>query len=181
MIRFLIYLFAGLVLAAIIHLGTILVMPHVSTNSAWQRVSAEVDFGTIRIFDGSNEELAQALKLDPAFVHAICPLSLGDEPYVYFGDLPNVFWTAALVAADGSVPYSTTSRTNANGEFNLAIFNANQALGLAAGDYELDPSMTIVKVESDKLIAVVRLFPSHRTQRAQIAKQLRETLVCEPL
>lgn len=181
MIRFLVYVFAGLALAVVFHLSAVLVMPTVSSNSAWQQVRANFNIGEIAIFDGKNNELTAALQLDPSFVQAICPISLVDNPVAYFGDLPNVFWTAALISSDGSVPYSTTSRTNANGELNLAIFNTGQAAGLAAGEYELDPSMTIVKVESDELLAVVRLFAGHRTQRTQIAAQLRETLVCEPL
>ena len=174
MIRFLTYCFAGIVLGGIIHLSVTLIMPTVSSNTAWQHVTSRHPLNRVFVVDANEKDLPQLLNLDPAFAHAICPIDLFDGPVSLSGQLPQGFWTASLIAKDGGVPYSTTSRTNSNSNFDVAIFTPTQSQGLAAGEYELAPGMTIVKSEVSELIAIVRALPTHRAQLPAYLSQLSE-------
>jgi len=180
MIRLLTHIFAGIIVGLAIHLTVILIMPSQSTNNAWSIISEKIDANEQLAIGVKNLDIRHKLNLDPAFVYAICQVDLSAGPVAYFGDLPNGFWTASLVSKDGSVSYSTTSRTNNDRDFNVAIFNPSQARELAAGEYEVDPLLQIVRVRDSELTAIIRVLPPHRPMAAKFAEQL-EQLSCETI
>jgi uncharacterized membrane protein len=172
MIRFFTHLFAGIVLGGIIHITVILIMPIMSTQSAWAVISRLVPENQMRVLDSKYQDLRATLGLDPAFVYAICAVDLNNGPIRISGDLPTTFWTAALIGSDGSVPYSTNSRTNNNRDINIGIFNADQARLLKSEDLDIDLALQIVRVPYDQMTAIVRILPSHST----VAKAIEDRL-----
>lgn len=180
MIRFFTYMFAGLVLGGIIHICAILIMPVMSTQNAWVSISTFAPNNELRILGPDDAALETSLELDPAFVHAVCQVSLDDGPVEIVGALPTTFWSAALVAQDGSVPYSTTSRTNNSRDMNIGIFNVDQARKLISDELEIDESQQIVRVPTNQLTAIIRVLPTHPSLSAAVEAQL-ENVRCAPL
>ncbi len=180
MIRLITYLFAGLVLGGIIHICVILIMPAMSTHNAWTVISAAAKSNAMRVLGPEDAKLKKELDLDPAFSHAICQVDLNDGPVEIVGVLPSTFWTAALVAQDGSVPYSTTSRTNNNRDMNIGIFNTDQARKLINDELEIDESQQIVRVPTNQMTAIIRVLPTHGSLSSTIEAQLKKVR-CTPL
>jgi len=180
MIRFFTYLFAGLVLGGIIHICVILIMPAMSTHNAWTVISSVTEANELHVLGPQNGKLEEALDLDPAFSHAICQIDLNKGPVEIVGVLPSTFWTAALVAQDGSVPYSTTSRTNNSRDMNIGIFNAEQARRLISDELEIDERQQIVRVPTNQMTAIIRVLPTHSSLSAAVENQLKKVR-CAPL
>jgi len=172
MIRFLTYLFTGLVLGGIIHLTVILIMPAMSTHNAWAVVERATAPNQMYVLSNKRSKLRSTLNLDPAFNYAICQINLADGPVAIGGKLPTTFWTAALIGQDGSVPYSTNSRTNNHRDFKIGIFNASQARSLLGEDIDIDPNLLIVRTPFDQMTAIIRVLPSHKGLSDAIEDQL---------
>lgn len=180
MSKFFTYILAGLVLGGIIHLAVILILPSQSTNNAWATIDRLGTKNQMVVIKATGDDAWSRLNLDPAFVYAACQIDLSDGPVSISGRLPSAFWTAALIAKDGSVPYSTTSRTSNDRDFNIAIFNPSQSRQLADAEFELDPTLLIVKLPADEYVAIIRILPGHRALAAAYRESL-AGLTCSKL
>jgi len=172
MIRFLTYLFAGIVLGGIIHISVILIMPNLSTHNAWTSIERVASPNQIKVIKREAHALRAALDLDPAFVYAVCRVDLADGPVALSGSMPANFWTAALIGPEGEVPYSTNSRTNNNRDLKIGIFTVQQAEMLISEEIDIDPDLQIIRVPSEKLAAIVRVLPSHSDLASAMEEQL---------
>ena len=60
------------------------------------------------------------------------------------------------------------------------MFTSAQVRGLVSGDFELAENMSIVRVEDEELLAIVRVLPPHRAQLEHYNDRLAE-LSCETI
>ncbi|MGJ8526914.1 DUF1254 domain-containing protein [Maritalea sp.] len=172
MSKFFTHIFAGLVLGGIFHLAFILILPGQSMHNAWTTIDRLGTKNQMMVIKATGDSAWSRLNLDPAFVYAACQIDLSDGPVSISGRLPSAFWTASLIAKDGSVPYSTTSRTSNDRDFNIATFNPSQSRRLTNAEFELDPTLLIIKLPADEYVAIIRVLPAHRA----LAKAYRENL-----
>lgn len=180
MTRLLTYLFAGIVLGGIIHICVIIVMPTLSKHNAWTTIVNHTSPNQIKVLGEDSLALRAQLGLDPAFTYAVCQLDLNEGPVQISGNMSAYFWTTALVGQDGSVPYSTNSRTNNNQDLKIGVFTEDQARTQVVDDVEIDPSLQIIRVPFEQLTAIVRVLPPHRKLAPALEDQL-QSLTCSRL
>lgn len=177
MIRWLLWLTAGLLLGAIIHIGVILALPLVASNDVWTKVSALGAIEKVVVLPAATGGSPNPLRIDPELTYAVCQLDLRKGPGVVSGVLPQAFWSVAVYNKSGTVIYSTTNRDGLGTSLDLGLFNSTQTRLLAEQQLDIEEGLLIVDAPSDDVFVVVRLAPPHQAMRTRFEAAL-ATLAC---
>jgi uncharacterized membrane protein len=176
-IRLLLWLFGGLLLGAIIHIGVILSLPLFASNDVWTKVSSLNALEKIVVVPAIAPGQPNPLRLDPELTYAVCQLDLRKGPGVVSGVLPSAFWSVAVYNRIGTVIYSTTNRDGLGTSLDLGLFNSTQTRLLAEQQLDIAEGLLIVDAPTDDVFAVVRLALPHPAMRMRFETAL-QTLVC---
>lgn len=170
--RTLLWLAAGLVLGAIIHIAVILLLPALAPTVAWDRLAAlgAADGPVILPVPAPGED--NPLRLDPALAYAACQIDLSEGPGSVAGPLPQSFWSVVVYNRAGVVIYSTTNRDGIGTRLDLGIFNQAQTRLLAEQKLDIAAGLLIVESPTDTVSVVVRLAPPHPVNRARYERAL---------
>lgn len=175
--RTLLWIAAGLVLGAIIHLGVILGLPGVATRDVWSKVEALDAKGKIAVLPAVGAGQPNPFGLDPAMTYALCQVDLRKGPGVVSGLLPRGFWSLAVYDRQGAVIYSTTNRDGIGQTLDLGIFNATQTRLLAEQQIDIAEGLLIVESSSDDIFVLVRLALPHAAMRPRFEAALGD-IIC---
>jgi uncharacterized membrane protein len=176
-IRLLLWLFGGLLLGAIIHIGVILSLPLFASNDVWTKVSALNALERVVVVPAVAPGQPNPLRLDPELTYAACQLDLRKGPGVVSGVPPSAFWSVAVYNRNGTVIYSTTNRDGLGTSLDLGLFNSAQTRLLAEQQLDIAEGLLIVDAPTDDVFAVVRLALPHPAMRARFEAAL-QTLAC---
>lgn len=80
MIRWLLWLLAGLLLGGIVHIATVLYLPNTATQNAYARVSAMAPVNRVVPLPMPSPDKSILPLMDPAFAAAVCRYDLTDGP-----------------------------------------------------------------------------------------------------
>lgn len=80
MIRWLLWLLAGLLLGGIVHIATVLYLPNTATQNAYARVSAIAPVNRVVPLPMPSPDKSVLPLMDPAFAAAVCRYDLADGP-----------------------------------------------------------------------------------------------------
>ena len=172
MMRFLLWLIAGLILGGMIHIVVILTLPSLAGETLWTRLEAIDADGGMVVLPPVRPGEPNPLGLDPELSYALCRIDLRGGPVYLRGLLPDAFWSVALVNPAGIVTYSTTNRDGIGRTLDLGIFNAAQTRLLAQQQLDVAEGVLVVESASDDLYAVLRLAPPHEAVRARFEQAL---------
>lgn len=167
MIRWLIYIAAGVLLGLILHLVLILSLPVFAANNFWDRVVQLDALGKVVALEHPAPGMPNPLGLDPDMSYAICQFDLSKGPGVFAGQLPDDFWSIGIFDRSGIAVYSTTNRSGVGTSLQLGIFNPAQTRLLAEQQFEIEEGLLIVETPRNDVMAVVRLAPPHKAMRAR--------------
>ena len=167
MIRTLLWLLAGLLLGAVIHIAVILGLPALASDSIWDRVTALNALDKPVVLPAVRPGEANPLRLDPELAYAVCQIDLRKGPGTLSGALPDAFWSLAVYGKSGTVIYSTTNRDSVGQRLDLGIFNPVQTRLLAEQKLDVAEGLLIVEAQEDDIFVVVRLAPAHQVMRAR--------------
>jgi uncharacterized membrane protein len=164
---------AILLLAGIVHIVTILLVPHYSGADGWSRaVTAAVEEDWTPLVSPNSSQAALP-GLDPLFVHGLCKIEINEAPAILSLEPANRFWSLALYNRSGTVVFSLNDRTAVDGALEMLVVNSLDAERLKESPQADLEGMIIVKSANADLIAVLRLYapePSDRSEaQAQIA------------
>ena len=126
MIRWLLWVLAGIVLGGIIHISVILSLPALATEGMWPRVAALGAENKPVVLPAAVAGEPNPLRLDPELAYAVCRLDLRKGPGFVRGTLPLAFWSVAVYSPSGVILYSTTNRDGIGTNLELGVFNAAQ-------------------------------------------------------
>lgn len=172
MIRSGLWLLAGLVLGAIIHIVVILLLPALSENAAWDRLNTLYPEAGTQVLAAVAADRPNPLRLDPELAYAVCRVDLNKGPGTVAGTLPQAFWSVAVYGRNGTVIYSTTNRDSTSNLLDLGLFNPAQTRLLAEQKLDVAEGLLIVEAQEDNLMVVVRLAPPHPAMRGRYEKAL---------
>lgn len=172
MIRFLLWLLAGLVLGGVIHIVVILTLPLLTEETVWDNIEALEARNRVVILPAIEPGAANPLDLDPDLVYGICQVDLAEGPAFLAGTLPDAFWSVALFNQRGIVTYSTTNRDGIGQTLDLGIFNAAQTRLLAQQQLDVEEGVLVVESRDDELFVVLRLAPPHQAMRERFEERL---------
>ena len=174
MIRTLLWLFAGILLGALIHLVVILTLPLLTETRTWDRLTALGADRSIVVLDPVEPGAPNPMRLDPELVYGVCALDLTDKAGHLSGRMPLSFWSLSVYRQDGSVLYSTTNREGASDRLRLGVFNAAQTIQLGRQEAEVEEGLNIVETDTNQLAIVVRLAPPHPVMQARYREIMSE-------
>jgi uncharacterized membrane protein len=169
--RTILFVIAGLLMGAAIHIGIVLSVPMGAQSDAWARAAAlgpDSTFHTLaRPTPGS-----PAASRDPAFMEAVCRFSLREGPVRITATLPDGFWSLALFDRLGRNIYSINDRAGDPGRLDLAVMTLEEQASL--GDARLAaPQNTIVAALAvDAGMAVIRVFVTDEALLATVGAAL---------
>lgn len=126
MLRLFYAIITGLVGAVIVHISSLLLIPLVSDNDAWARLSTTTKPGVFTIVDPESQIALSMRALDPNFVVGACQFSLENGPVVLNGEGKTDFWSLSIFNKRGENLFSLNDRTNDNGVLNMAIVTSLQ-------------------------------------------------------
>jgi uncharacterized membrane protein len=171
-IRWALWIAAGVVLGAIIHIAVILTLPLLTTESLWTRVAALDALNRPVVLAAAEAGEPNPLRLDPELAYAVCRIDLRNGPGFVQGLLPQAFWSVAVYGRSGTVLYSTTNRDGIGQVLDLGIFNAAQTRLLAEQQLDIEEGLLIVESREDDVIVAVRLAPPHQAMRPRFEAEL---------
>lgn len=177
MIRWAIWIAAGIISGLMLHLIIILGLPGVAAHNAWEDISELEALAKVVVLDTPAPGDANPLGLDPELVYAVCQFDLSQGPGVFDGTLPEDFWSIGIFDRQGSAIYSTTNRSGVGTQLQLGIFNPAQTRLLAEQQFEIDEGLLIVETPGNDVLAIIRLAVPQPTMRDRYANALR-TLQC---
>lgn len=157
----------GVVVAGLVHIGSLLGVPRVATAGAYERLAA---LGADGRFAPLPDEGAPADMLpfrDPAFVTAACRYDLSRGPVTMRAELPATYGALAIHSRFGQPFYLLTDKAAREGVVEVKIFATEEeaaAEAEAASAAETAPQLRIVS-PTQTGFALVRLFAAGESAR----------------
>lgn len=155
----------GLIGAGIVHIIAVLATPRLSDNNAFARFGGEV--GRFEPVE-SNDPLARAVACRFDLARPVRLLAEGDVP----------FWSASLLAPDGTNIYSLNDRTAEDAALDLIVVRRSEVEALREQLVEDPPE--IVALPFDSAMVVLRALVPDETYGALAGAFLGEAS-CDPL
>jgi len=109
------------VLGAIIHIGIVLLMPHMAPDNGWSRLAVISGFNQLVILPGARAKASPLSHMAPDIRYAICRYDLSKGPVQLKTPLPDELWSIALYTRDGRNFYLLSGRDVQAGQVNLLV------------------------------------------------------------
>jgi uncharacterized membrane protein len=180
MLKLLYAVLTGLVGAGIVHIASLLLIPLVSENDAWSRLSQIAKTDTFAIIDPQSRIASSMRALDPNFAVGACQFSLADGPVILTGDGKTDFWSLSIYNKRGENIFSINDRITNNGLLDMVITTPLQFIEFQNDmPTELQNSV-FAQADVEEGFIVLRAFAANDSERERV-KSFVETSGCEAL
>jgi uncharacterized membrane protein len=173
-----------LVLAAIVHLTTVLAIPRFATRDAWSRIIEIAEPVGVTLLPRAipGDEILPGL--DPAIVYGACIYDLSEGPFAVTAPMPGGYWSIAFHTRDGVIYYAVNDEAATSDRFDIEIRNAAQMRKFKLEYPEPDEEILTIEAPADVGFALIRALvpaPSLRPRvEAAVAATVCETFVPPP-
>ena len=163
---------SALVLAAIVHICTTMVMPQLYRSDAFSRLTRNLPDDSFVILPQAQPK-AQVLPFQtPDMRYAICSFDVGRGPIMIHAVLPEPGWTLSLYAASGESFYSYPA-SDRRTALNLVVLPPGDFfVGSIADARNQDQDLAQIAAPSRRGIAVIRAPLKGRTFVDQTEREL---------
>lgn len=167
--------FAGLLVAGLVHVVAVLTLPDAAPGDAVERVARTAETGRFTVVPADGSLLGD---LDPWFVHAVCPFDLADGPVEVTGRMPADVWSLAVAAGAGTLSGSLDRAAVADDRMDVVLGRPADLERIRLERAESGRLATMMEVEADRGFVLLRAFDGPRADAADIAALL-EAVRCE--
>ena len=175
-----ILLAATLILAAIVHLLTILVAPVVATRGAYARLAELGGLGETVVLPQADPARRFPPYADPAVATAFCRYDLGAGPIRVRAPAGRAFSSISFHTRHGLAFYALTDKAAARGAIDAVVATPDDVRALAARDDEESPSRDLRIAAPDREgYVMVRVFSETPGLYAE-AEAVARRLTCKP-
>lgn len=180
MLKLIYAVITGLVGAGVVHIASLLLIPLVSDNDAWARLSKTTRPGVFTIIDPQAQIASSMRALDPNFVVGACQFSLENGPIVLNGEGKNDFWSLSIFNKRGENLFSLNDRTSDDGVLNMAIVTSLQFI-----EYKNELSSDLqnsifAQIDTKVGFVILRAFVPNASEQ-QAVKEFVESSTCDTL
>jgi uncharacterized membrane protein len=172
MIRLLYAIALGLTLGGLVHIVSLLAVPWLAPNSAYDRLAALQADGRFAVLPDEGAVASLLPFADPAFVVAACRFDLSDGPVTVRAALPSTYGALSVHNRFGQPFYALTDRAATAGAIEVTILDADDVEAAKLEEpAEGRPALKIVS-PTPQGFALVRLFapaPSARLSLREAA------------
>jgi uncharacterized membrane protein len=179
--RRLIYAFiVGLIGAGIVHIVSLLLIPLVSQNDAWARLSTVTKPGTFALIEQQSTIASSTRALDPNFIVGACQFSLQEGPVVLSAEGKTNFWSLSIYNKRGENLFSINDRITNNGLLDMVIATPLQFIEFQNDmPVELQNSV-FAQADVQEGFVILRAFIANESERARV-RAFVENSGCEEL
>ncbi len=167
------FLLLTLVLAGLLHILAILALPHLSSQTAWQRLSKAGEPNTmVRLAPGKDGKQVLPM-MAPDIRYAVCRFDLKDGPVRLITPTENDLWVVALYTPSGENFYAVTAEDLVRPLFNLIIATENQTVIEEGVDAPVEADqVAVVRSPTFQGLAVIRAPLKGQSEAASAEKAL---------
>lgn len=175
--RTLLFVVGGLMLAGIIHIATVMMVPHYATNDAWAKMRGFGRAGVFHIVPQAEAGAEPLASLDPRMLYSVCRFSLDDGPVRISATLLDDFWSLAIFDRRGRNAYSLNDRSADRAELDLTVITPVQMAQLRQDPPEALETSIVIELPISEGLALIRVFIADETMLPQ-ARAALETADC---
>ena len=169
--RLLVAAFAGVLLGAAMHIGIVLLVPLFAVTDAWTQMATLGADGMFRLLPLPTSTRA-ALAVDPRLMSAVCRFDLTDGPARIRANLPDAFWSVALLDRRARNLYSLNDSSSEQSRLDLVVATPAQAATFAPNPPATAQTAIIAALPLDAGIAVIRVFVSDAAAAPEVSAAL---------
>lgn len=172
MIRTLLFVLGGLLLAGIIHIAVVLLLPDFANRDAWTSMGRFGPDGAFHLLPMSEPGTEPLPYLDPRMAYAGCRFSLDDGPIRVRAAMPDEFWSLAVFDRRGSNVYSLNDRTAERTDIDLVIATPLQLTQLRENPIDALAQSIVIEVPATRGFILIRAFVSDPSATANVTRAL---------
>jgi len=172
--RFLIATLCGLVLAAGVHIVSILATPYLAENDALAKVQSTLTANKAQIISAPGGQNTWMPRPDPAVAVATCAFDLRNGPIRVSAQTGPNLLSFSFHRESGGVFFAVTDRAAVRGELDIVAMTARQLDEARAAEDENEPVRDVRIVAPEQqgfvIVRVAAPTPSQRPQAEEAAK-----------
>jgi uncharacterized membrane protein len=175
------WIIATVLVAAIVHLVSVLLMPHLAPKDALARLSQAANSGAGVFLLAPTQPNVQALPFqDPLLVEGVCFFDLSKGLLRLRGAVDqDEFLGVSFHAGGGRIFHAMTDRSAIKGKIDVVLGDAGQIADLESEDSDDAPPPEIrVTAPSERGFVLIRAFVKRPSDRERAEQQVR-SIQCE--
>ncbi|MGE0565904.1 MAG: DUF1254 domain-containing protein [Pseudolabrys sp.] len=126
MIRWMMILLVGLVLGAIVHLATIMILPRTATRDAYARLTPIAPVNTVAAIPATTPGDALMPFMDPAFAAAVCRYDLTNGPLKFTAPVSLAYTSVTFYSRYDVAYYAINDRAAGRRVIELELMTSEQ-------------------------------------------------------
>lgn len=158
MIRWLMWTMGGLLLGALVHLATILVLPRTATNDAYARLAPLVPINGFAVLPQPTPDASSLPFMDPAFATAVCRYDLGRGPVKLALPVSQAYTSVTFYTRYDVAYYAINDRAAGKQSIELDLMTTKQRNALPQDEEVTAADRLIVELPTETGLIVARAF-----------------------
>lgn len=165
MIRWALWLFAGLILGGVVHLATILLLPRTATRDAYARLEPITPVNAFKLLPAPQPDQAVIPFMDPAFATAVCRYDLSRGSLKLTAPVSQAYTSVTFYTRSGIAFYAINDRAAGRRTVELDLMTPAQHEALPTEEDVTAADRLIVESPTPAGLIVVRaLIPEPALQ-----------------
>lgn len=167
-----------LVLAGMVHLVSVLAMPFLAQNTAYQRLQAIAQPNQVTLLPDASPADMTLPMTDPAFITAVCLYDLRERPLRVRVPASEDYTSVSFYTSRGVAFYALNDQA-AGRIIELDLLSPSQRAALPEDEEITAADRLVVESPSSRGIVLIRAFARYPDLRGQIRREL-EAASCTP-
>jgi uncharacterized membrane protein len=172
MIRWLLWLLAGLVLGGIVHILMVLYLPRAATRDAYSRLQPLTPVNTFVPIPTPTAVGAVIPFMDPAFATAVCRYDLSKGPLKVTAPVSQAYTSVSFYTRQGAAHYAITDRAAGRRVIELDLMTQSQKSQLPEDEEVTAADRLIVESPTTSGLIVVRALAPEPSQMPMAQRAL---------
>ncbi len=175
-VRFAPFLLGAVLLTALVHILTILVLPAVATRTAGHRLQALAAGPGVHLAPPAASPEAATPFADPAMATAICAFDLADGPFRVRAQMGESFGSLVVLSSSGAVLHGLTDKAATRRLLDVLVGTDRQIRQIEAQDSEDRPVQEIrLRIAPTRGVVAIHVLVARPSDRAAATELLRRT------
>ncbi len=179
MIRWVLWLLAGLLLGGVVHLATILVLPRTATRDAYARLAPITPVNAFTLLPTPTPTAAPMPFMDPAFAASVCRYDLGNGSIKLTAPVSQAYTSVTFYTRNGIAYYAINDRAAGRRLIELDLMTTEQREALPEEEDVTSADRLIVESPTRTGLIVVRAL-SPEPGLLQMASAAVSAAQCKP-
>jgi uncharacterized membrane protein len=179
-IRWVLWILAGLVLGGIVHLAMVLYLPRAATRDAYSRLETMTPVNNFVPLPAPSATGAVVPFLDPAFAAAVCRYDLSNGPLKVMAPVSQAYTSVSFYTDQGAAHYAITDRAAGRRVIELDLMTQKQRSQIPEDEEVTAADRLIVESPTTHGLIVVRALAPEPSQMPMAERALAGAK-CQPL